>query len=650
MPQIISNFRQIRRIPGYSINSIATADFGDGADSLGLAIDATQADGGPSVIELTPGHTYTLSEGIEKTLTKPLEIRGNGATISSAQNYPLVLIAHEYSNLTLTADVAYNSKTISVSNAAAVSVGDIIVLSSDVALSTVWITGYVAIDTRRVVAISGNTITLDSPTNLSYTTSTETVTVRHFKDVSVQLENFTINNTATSGITNCLRLWGLSGNVRDLTVKGSNGGTKDGIWLWGCVNMTIDRPRINNVHYGVSVYGSRFTNIYNVRAENVLGHPVTIGAAASHTLVDGLICQNCPAAVDSHPAFHVRYRNVEADGASFNLRAWGMTLENALFKNAPQTRVDTLLATQIPSATLTKNPHLLTDYDLVLRNVKYTPVQSEAIADYIQVQMNFRNVIIDECELNALFIEYQPVHKSQVTNSRLGYFWQRQFAGTAHACNIDLTNVVFDGALYLNSEDCMRIYTGSQKPVLTNVRCVNNGSGSLFGVTTFASLVCVNCDFGTWADFATSIVGTPAGYKFINCTMTITSDAYISADLTKFLNCTGSVAGVTLRPLNTPNLTVPAFSNADEQATSTLIIHSAVTVTGDSNAVWPVMVRGDGSPELQINSQAWATEGTIRVGDTVKLRLTSSGSNSTESIATLYYPEGSRAWSVTTEA
>lgn len=101
---------------------------------------------------------------------------------------------------------------------------------------------------------------------------------------------------------------------------------------------------------------------------------------------------------------------------------------------------------------------------------------------------------------------------------------------------------------------------------------------------------------------------------------------------------------------NTPTLAMPAFSNADEQATSTLIAHSAVTVTGDSNAVWPVMVRGDGSPELQINSQAWATEGTIRVGDTVKLRLTSSGSNSTESIATLYYPEGSRAWSVTTEA
>lgn len=82
---------------------------------------------------------------------------------------------------------------------------------------------------------------------------------------------------------------------------------------------------------------------------------------------------------------------------------------------------------------------------------------------------------------------------------------------------------------------------------------------------------------------------------------------------------------------------------------STLYESDAVTLSGADGAVWPVVARGDGTPELCINASGnWVDSGAVRSGDTIQIRLFSAGSRETEYIARLYFPGMAAAFSVTT--
>jgi len=81
-----------------------------------------------------------------------------------------------------------------------------------------------------------------------------------------------------------------------------------------------------------------------------------------------------------------------------------------------------------------------------------------------------------------------------------------------------------------------------------------------------------------------------------------------------------------------------------------LTTSNTVTLNGKAGETWPMIVTGDGSPKLQINSGSWL-DGDIAVdGDTVKVRLTASSSSSTERTATIYAPGFSEVFSVETTA
>lgn len=96
--------------------------------------------------------------------------------------------------------------------------------------------------------------------------------------------------------------------------------------------------------------------------------------------------------------------------------------------------------------------------------------------------------------------------------------------------------------------------------------------------------------------------------------------------------------------------TVDPFTPTTGADLSTLTTSDAVTVSGDTETVWPVVVRGDGTPQLQVNSESWATSGFVRAGDTLKVRLTSSDSPSTALTATAYLQGVALAYAVTTAA
>lgn len=103
---------------------------------------------------------------------------------------------------------------------------------------------------------------------------------------------------------------------------------------------------------------------------------------------------------------------------------------------------------------------------------------------------------------------------------------------------------------------------------------------------------------------------------------------------------------VTTRPQDTtPNSF--SFSNLTNQALNTLVMSSAVTVSGFDGPL-TISVSGTGSPQLQVGGGAWVTSAAINPGNTVRLRLTTANSYGTARSAQVTLGTYSTSWSATT--
>ena len=94
--------------------------------------------------------------------------------------------------------------------------------------------------------------------------------------------------------------------------------------------------------------------------------------------------------------------------------------------------------------------------------------------------------------------------------------------------------------------------------------------------------------------------------------------------------------------------TIPAFTDVTGAAQDTLIESNTVVVAGDADTVWPAVVRGDGSPQVQVNAGAWGPSGIFRVGDSLKLRATSADTGLVSRTVNLYAQGVASPWVITT--
>lgn len=93
------------------------------------------------------------------------------------------------------------------------------------------------------------------------------------------------------------------------------------------------------------------------------------------------------------------------------------------------------------------------------------------------------------------------------------------------------------------------------------------------------------------------------------------------------------------------------FTDLTGQTFSALISSNTITLAGLDNppelGVY-TSISGQGSPQFRINGGTWVTSGYVNDGDTVQLRLTTSGSSLTTHSAVLTVGTASDTWSVTT--
>ena len=89
------------------------------------------------------------------------------------------------------------------------------------------------------------------------------------------------------------------------------------------------------------------------------------------------------------------------------------------------------------------------------------------------------------------------------------------------------------------------------------------------------------------------------------------------------------------------------FTALTDQSLNTMVQSNTPTITGFTGSV-VASVSGGGNPEISINGGAWVTSGAISSGQTVQVRLTTSGSVNTLRTATVTIGTGSADWQVTT--
>lgn len=95
---------------------------------------------------------------------------------------------------------------------------------------------------------------------------------------------------------------------------------------------------------------------------------------------------------------------------------------------------------------------------------------------------------------------------------------------------------------------------------------------------------------------------------------------------------------------------VGGFDNQSDQPISTVVESNVASVSGSPTGVWGAVVTGDGSPELQVNSEPWTTRTSVVDGDSVKLRLETSVGYATTQTAVLRVNGFRLEWPVTTAA
>lgn len=81
---------------------------------------------------------------------------------------------------------------------------------------------------------------------------------------------------------------------------------------------------------------------------------------------------------------------------------------------------------------------------------------------------------------------------------------------------------------------------------------------------------------------------------------------------------------------------------------ASVITSDPIKVRGAIGNVWYLAVRGDGSPEISTDGIDWFTSLNVRAGDSLYVRLTSSGSTASTRVATVYAPGHSVKFNVTT--
>ena len=295
---------------------VSVKDFGavgDGVTDDSPAIVAAFASGAGRVTFPTPAGSYWIGATCLVPVTRDLHVDFQHSLITTGPGAGIKFYRGFSYTLTLAANITADSLSFTVSDASSVSVGDLIYISTTVTAETTGST--TANATVLVHSISGNVITANAKIKMPINTTDAGLSIKGYTQPGrLQLDNFrgdligatsvddpvlTVDSLARVAITRPdIRSdygWQAGGSQRGW-----------GIFLNKCIDVTVDRPRLETLSYGIAAVHGGDVTVIKPTAHGCR-HPCVPHSWISGMRILDLSAYNCYGAIDSHSAFDVAY-------------------------------------------------------------------------------------------------------------------------------------------------------------------------------------------------------------------------------------------------------------------------------------------------------------------------------------------------------
>lgn len=327
---------------------------GDGVADVGPTIQA-KLDAGTSHLHFQPG-TYRIATLISHTGTNDLKITADKGAKFYVESGGITIKSTLTGTLTLTANVAWQARQVTVADAAGVEIGDLLYFVTTVTAHATRPTYYKR-HVTTVEGVSGTAITLRDPVNFEFNTGDAGLALNWYhRPRRVVIEDLHFETAEETPPSHCLALTNVVHSlVRNVSYRNTGTpftGTGDGLQVNFSVDVVIEHTVWRGLRYAILPTTSRNVHIRDMRCDDSR-HGPTPSMFCDGVYVDGLYGENNVGIMDAHDSFDVHYRHVRTstDKEYSNIRAIGGSLRDSYFKSTNTNPAISALFFQVPFTT-----------------------------------------------------------------------------------------------------------------------------------------------------------------------------------------------------------------------------------------------------------------------------------------------------------
>jgi len=378
---------------------------------------------------------YLIKTPVTWTLTNDLEIiADSNASIIFSDTSLITVTSTVTATPTLSADMARDAVALTVTSTTGIEVGDILAINTTEIAETGW--NYVKREAHVISAVATSLITLDTPLNFSYTTTTSGLALTVYEPHSFRMFG---GSVTTYKLGDGFAVTGTKGSIfRDIDFyENGRGKLSDPISLAYSVDSLVENISFDGVRYGVNLNSGS----HNFVARNITSrfshHPITPNTWADTVLVSGLTGYKNDATMDAHPSFDVIYEDVVAveDSDLGNLRSVGGIVRDSRF-HSTSTSNFALFQTVALST-----PAIYDDYNFTMSNVVWEQPNATSTGGGLSIGdggvARFHNVTVPALSLGTV-TSFTEIY---VSNSKMGFIRARA------TVLLSIINSLFDGSL-----------------------------------------------------------------------------------------------------------------------------------------------------------------------------------------------------------
>ncbi|MER9248398.1 ubiquitin-activating E1 FCCH domain-containing protein [Mesorhizobium sp. M0590] len=210
-------------------------------------------------------------------------------------------------DLALTSPVEWGDRTIGISSAAGIQIGDLIYLDTDTPVESSY--GYHKQMLGVVGLISGNKVSLAEPSNFDFALTETSISVYRSGYLTLERVSWRCVAGTRLDFTNLRAPYFCGATLEGDSAQGEPGGI-DCLIVSKCEGVLGERLRLLNSRYAINVSSASANSTFRDIYAEGCRHPIDANSWARNTLVQRLEGLNNVASVECHPSFETKFEDI----------------------------------------------------------------------------------------------------------------------------------------------------------------------------------------------------------------------------------------------------------------------------------------------------------------------------------------------------